>query len=173
MAPLLPAGTRPDLLDGVTYVGLVPFQMDKVGLLATPGLPYFGTFWETNVRLYSVDADDRRAVVFRSLDAARLAPVVAGRLGLSLPYIWSSMQMRRTGDVFTYTCRRRQGHRAVTSAVVAWKGERITEPTTLEHFLTARWGLHVFSYGRTRAISPTNTRPGRCTARNYFPSTTI
>ncbi|MFF7889874.1 DUF2071 domain-containing protein [Streptomyces sp. NPDC020794] len=55
VARLLPAGTRPDTLAGVTYIGLVPFLLRRTGLGPGPGLPYLGTFCETNVRLYSVD----------------------------------------------------------------------------------------------------------------------
>jgi uncharacterized protein YqjF (DUF2071 family) len=33
--------------------------------------------------------------------------------------------------------------------MVVRAGNPIAEPTPLEHFLTARWGLHVRSYGRT------------------------
>jgi uncharacterized protein len=147
VAGLLPAGTRPDTLDGVTYVGLVPFLMRGVGLGPGPGLPYLGTFCETNVRLYSVDAAGRRGVVFRSLDAARLVPALAGRLGFSLPYRWSSMSLRRDGDVFTYRCRTRWQH--TESTLTVRTGAPVLEPTALEQFLTARWGLHVSWHGRT------------------------
>ena len=53
-------GNEPDVLDGGTYVGLIAFRMHRVGWLGLPGLPYFGTFPETNVRLYSVDEHGRR-----------------------------------------------------------------------------------------------------------------
>lgn len=150
VAALLPAGTYPDTLDGVTYVGLVPFQMYKVGLGPGPGLPYLGTFCETNVRLYSVDGEGRRGVVFLSLDAARLVPVLAGRLGFSLPYLWARMRMRRVGDVVTYTSSRRwPGPRGAATRVRVRIGGRIDEPSALEHFVSARWGLHVSWRGRT------------------------
>ncbi|MHB9863931.1 YqjF family protein [Streptomyces sp. YIM S03343] len=153
VAPLLPPGTRPDTLDGLTYVGLVPFLMHRVGLGPGPGLPYLGTFCETNVRLYSVDERGRRGVVFRSLDAARLIPALVGRLGVRLPYIWSRMRLRREGDVITYECRRRgrrgRSSRDAHSTVRVRPGARITDPSPLEHFLTARWGLHVAWHGRT------------------------
>ncbi|MFC0433982.1 YqjF family protein [Kutzneria buriramensis] len=142
VAPLLPPGTVPDTLNGITYVGLVPFRMCDA--LRTP---YFGTFPETNVRLYSVDGRGRRGVVFRSLDAARLLPVLVGRLGVGLPYLWSSMRISRAGEVVTYTCRRRAGGPA--SRVRVLTGAPIAEPSELEHFLTARWGLHVVRRGRT------------------------
>ncbi|MDF2824265.1 MAG: hypothetical protein K0R68_1673, partial [Mycobacterium sp.] len=53
VAPLFPTGTRPDEVDGLTYVALVPFVMRNSRLAARIPLPYFGTFAETNVRLYS------------------------------------------------------------------------------------------------------------------------
>ncbi|GIJ09675.1 hypothetical protein Van01_28890 [Micromonospora andamanensis] len=101
VAPLLPAGTRADTLDGVTYVGLIGFRMVGLGLGFGPGVPYFGSFWETNVRLYSVDGAGRRAVVFRSLDASRLVPVLVARATLRLPYLWSAMKLERDGDRLT------------------------------------------------------------------------
>ncbi|MEU6578391.1 DUF2071 domain-containing protein [Streptomyces sp. NPDC046805] len=149
VAGLLPRGIRPDTLDGLTYVGLVSFLMRGAGLGRGPGLPYLGTFCQTNVRLYSVDERGRRGVVFRSLDAARLLPVLAGRLGARLPYVWSSLRLRRHGDVVTYTCRRRPGARGTGSRVALRIGRPIAEPTPLERFLTARWGLHASWYGRT------------------------
>ncbi|GAA3436405.1 YqjF family protein [Kutzneria kofuensis] len=142
IAGFLPAGTVPDTLAGITYVGLVPFGMRNV-----LRMPYFGTFPETNVRLYSVDGRGRRGVVFRSLDAARLLPVLVGRHAVGLPYIWSSMRVRREGDVVTYTCRRRGG--GPSSRIRVLPGAPIAEPSELEHFLTARWGLHVAWHGRT------------------------
>lgn len=148
VAPLLPAGTSPDTLDGVTYVGLIGFRMVGLGPLRGPGLPYLGTFAETNVRLYSVDGRGRRAVVFRSLDATRLLPVLTARALLRLPYMWSRMRVRADGDLRTYTCDRLCPGRA-RSAMTVRVGEPIAAPTPLEHFLTARWGLHTRAWGRT------------------------
>ncbi|WP_235534790.1 YqjF family protein [Nocardioides sp. Soil777] len=149
--PYLPAGTRPDTLDGTTYVGLIPFWMQGIGLLGGPGLPYVGSFHETNVRLYSVDEQGRRGVVFVSLDASRLAPVLAARGGPRLPYLWSRMRRRRSGTQVTYTCRRRwPGPRGARSRIAVSVGARL-EAGELEHFLTARWGLHLVDRGgRTR-----------------------
>ncbi|MEU5943159.1 DUF2071 domain-containing protein [Micromonospora sp. NPDC047548] len=150
VAPLLPAGTRPDTLDGFSYVGLIGFRMVGLGLGRGPGVPYFGSFWETNVRLYSVDDTGRRAVVFRSVDASRLVPVLVARVTLRLPYLWSAMRLERDGERCTYRCQRRwPGPVGTTSRMVVRVGEPIAEPTPLEHFVTARWGLHTRAYGRT------------------------
>jgi uncharacterized protein YqjF (DUF2071 family) len=158
VAGLLPAGTRPDTLGGATYVGLVPFRMDRGGIGPGPALPYLGTFCETNVRLYSVDDQGRRGVVFRSLDAARLLPVLLGRTVPRLPYKWAKMTLRRDDDVLTYTCRRRwPGPRDAAGRVVVRAGEPIAEPTPLERFLTARWGMHLT--WRTRTLYLPNEHP--------------
>ncbi|MFF2136534.1 YqjF family protein [Streptomyces sp. NPDC058193] len=150
VAPLLPAGTVPDTLDGVTHVGLVAFRMYRVGWLRLPGIPYLGTFPETNVRLYARDEHGRRGVVFRSLDASRLIPVAVARTVFRLPYVWSRMEIRREKDTLTYTSRRRMpGPRGAHSRIVVRPGERIAEPSELEHFLTARWGMHSTFHGRT------------------------
>jgi uncharacterized protein YqjF (DUF2071 family) len=148
IAPLLPRGVRPDEHDGTAWIGLVPFQMVRIGLFSTPGLPYFGTFCETNVRTYSVDEQGRRGVVFLSLEASRLAPVLVGRAA-ALPYLWARMSIARSpGGAITYTSRRRWPGPGPTSRIALRPGEPVTAGP-LEHFLTARWGLHTTSRGRT------------------------
>jgi uncharacterized protein len=147
----LPQGVRADTLDGVSYVGLVPFVMRRVAAWGGPPLPYLGTFCETNVRLYSVDGQGRRGVVFVSLDASRLLPVLAARLGPRLPYQWSGMRCSQRGDRIAYSCCRRwPGPRGTSSLVRVRIGDPV-RPGALEHFVTARWGLHLRDRsGRTR-----------------------
>ncbi|AVZ76889.1 hypothetical protein SLUN_36615 [Streptomyces lunaelactis] len=159
VAPLLPAGTVPDSLHGVTYIGLVAFRMHRVGWFRLPGVPYLGTFPETNVRLYSRDAHGRRGVVFRSLDASRLIPVAVARTVFRLPYQWSRMAIRRDGDTLTYTSTRRwPGPRGAHSRIALRIGEPVEAPSELEHFLTARWGMHNTFFGRSLYLPNTHPR---------------
>jgi uncharacterized protein YqjF (DUF2071 family) len=159
VAPLLPAGTVPDVFEGATYVGLIGFRMERFGFLGGPGVPYLGTFCETNVRLYSVDAQGRRAVVFRSLEAERLVPVLVARVSLRLPYMWARMRMIRERDEIAYVSRRRwPGPRGAASRIRIRVGEPIAEPSPLEHFLTARWGLHTRAWGQTRHLANDHPR---------------
>src|SRR5690349_1032294 len=88
VAHLYPPGTRPDVFDGLTYVGLVPFSMRRTTVGTALPLPYFGAFHETNVRLYSIDDAGRHGVLFRSLETARLAVVPVVRAALGIPYTW-------------------------------------------------------------------------------------
>jgi uncharacterized protein YqjF (DUF2071 family) len=151
LAHRMPPGVRPDTLDGVTYVGLIPFRMVGAGIARGPGVPWFGSFLETNVRLYSVDDTGRRGIVFLSLDADRAAVVLGARAVFGLPYRWSRMRYRASGDVHSYDARVRGPGRRVESHVVVRAGAR-RQSTELDDFVSARWGLHVGWWGRTLYI---------------------
>jgi uncharacterized protein YqjF (DUF2071 family) len=150
VAPHLPPGVRPDVLDGVSYVGLIGFGMVGLGLGRGPGIPHLGTFPEINVRLYSVDDRGRRGVVFPSLETSRLLSALAARAGLRLPYMWSAMSIAHDRDELHYRSRRRAlGPRPADASISVRVGGLIDEPSELETWLTARWGLHVRAWGRT------------------------
>ncbi len=113
-----------------------------------PAVPWAGTFSETNVRLYSVDVTGTRGVVFLSLDADRAAVVAGARAAFGLPYRWASMRVDASGDTRTYSARSRwPGVRATSRVRVRARPDILDSP--LDHFLTARWGLHVAHLGRT------------------------
>lgn len=150
VAPLLPAGTTPDAFDGSSWVGLIPFRMVGAGAGRGPAVPWLGTFAETNVRLYSVDAEGRRGVVFRSLETSRLAVVLGSRLTFGVPYCWARMRVRRSAGAFEYTTVRRwPGQRGVGSRIVVRPTHAAVRDDPLAVFLTARWGLHSSWAGRT------------------------
>ena len=141
VAPYLPPGTRPDVWsDGATYVGLVPFRMTHAGPGRLP-VPFFGWFAETNIRLYSVDDAGRHGVVFRSLEASRLAVVLLARFGVRIPYAWARMRIEHDGSRHRYRSRRRWPDVGPSTDIGIRIGERV-EPTPLEDFLTLRWGMH-------------------------------
>lgn len=150
VAPMLPPGTRPDVQDGMTYVGLIPFVMRGAGIGRGPAIPWLGTFLETNVRLYSVDDEGRRGVVFRSLESDRLLVSLGARLAFATPYTWARMSLRRDGDVLDYrTSRRWPSPRGAGGRIVVRRGEPMAEPDDLAVFLSARFGLHTRHLGQT------------------------
>ena len=149
VAGLLPAGTYPDVFDGKSYVGLVPFLMRNVRWYRSGPVPYFGDFPETNVRLYSVDDAGRHGVVFCSLESSRLATTLVARTGYQIPYTWAQMRIARHGVRMRYVSTRRWPQRGLESGVTIDIGPRLAEPTSLDQFLTARWGLHAEVRGRT------------------------
>jgi uncharacterized protein YqjF (DUF2071 family) len=154
VAPLLPAGTRPDVFDGSSWVGLIPFRMVGLGVGRGPALPWLGSFAELNVRLYSVDEAGNRGVVFRSLEAERLGSVLAARAGFGLNYTWADMSVAQADGAVTYSSVRRWpeaqtgGVSRPAAEIRVRPGAPIAEPDPLSLFLTARWGLHTRRGGR-------------------------
>ncbi|MDH6236312.1 DUF2071 domain-containing protein [Cryobacterium sp. CG_9.6] len=157
VAPLLPAGLVPDEHDGTSWVGLIPFVLDRATVFGSPPIPYFGTFVEVNVRLYAVDSRGHRGVVFVSLEASRLAAVLAARALFAIPYMWSSTRLTISptpateadaGSLFHYTSKRHLA-RAAHSTIVARSTTRRVIDNPLGDFLTARWALFTYTRGRT------------------------
>ncbi|PPF12524.1 YqjF family protein [Rathayibacter sp. AY1A5] len=147
VAPHLPAGTRPDEHDGSSWVGLIPFRLSRTAFLGGPRVPWLGTFPEVNVRLYSVDEQGRRGVVFVSLDASHLLPVLTAQAVFGLPYRWARMSIEhRHGAVIYDTIRHSDS--AARSRIVVRPGEPVDEDP-LGSFLTARWAYHERHLGST------------------------
>ena len=164
VAHLMPADVRPDVHEGATYVGLVPFRMVGAGFGSHTSVPWAGTFLETNVRLYSVDEQGRRGVVFVSLDSDRLLVVLAARTTL-VPYRWARMGYELSpgeggardglGAVHRYSAELRwPGVRAVSELAVTVGHRR--EPTPLDDFVSLRWRLHTGRWGRTLLVPNTH-----------------
>ena len=151
IAPLLPPGIVPDEFDGSTWVGLIPFRMSQTRIGGRVPVPYFGDFIEVNVRLYGVDDQGRRGVVFLSLEASRVAAVLGARAAFSLPYFWASASVRRSGDLIEYRSQRLVPNRPSTAISVRITSDAI-ESDPLADFLTARYWLFESRHGRTMAM---------------------
>ncbi len=150
---LVPVGTEPDTFDGHAWVGLIPFRLLDAAPGRLPGVPWLGSFAETNVRTYTVDAQGRRGVAFCSLEAQRLAVVLGARVAFGLPYTWARMSARREGDELDYRTRRRwPSPRGAGGSVRVRLGPPLPGPDPLADFLTARWGLHTRVGGRLRYV---------------------
>jgi uncharacterized protein YqjF (DUF2071 family) len=153
---LLPDGVRVDTFDGSAWVGLIPFEMRDVRIGPSPAVPWLGSFIETNVRTYVVDASGRRAVWFFSLDVPRSAIVGVARSVFSLPYRWAAAEHVVEHDWHRYRTIRRWHRGSSPYADMSFcVGDRIADDDVgdLEHFLSARWGLvtsrrHRLLFGR-------------------------
>ncbi|WP_223263142.1 YqjF family protein [Arthrobacter sp. NamB2] len=158
VARYMPAGVVPDVVDGSSWVGLIGFRMVGAGLGRGFPVPYFGSFSEINVRLYSRGPDGTRGVVFVTLDASRLAVVLAARAG-GIPYVWSKCSPLTRGaeaereygyDVVRY-------RRQATSRFLVLPEMDRTADDALSLELTARFGLHSTLAGRTLYIPNTHS----------------
>src|SRR5207247_4693916 len=93
---LVPPPLSVERFDGSAWVSLVLFRM-RVHPPAGPVVPWMGVFPETNLRTYVRGPDGGRGIWFLSVEAGRLAPTVAARAVLGLPYHWASMTLREAG----------------------------------------------------------------------------
>lgn len=141
---LLPRGLTVDTFDGSAWVGLIPFAMRDIGLARGPGVPYFGSFSEVNVRTY-VHVNGKPGVWFFSLDVDRFLPAVVARLTYRLPYCWGSTSHVRDGDLVSTVVRRRWPE-SVNESRISVRASGAVTADELDVFLTARWGL----YSRSR-----------------------
>jgi hypothetical protein len=97
-----------------------------------------GCRWADHV----VDAPGRQGVVFRSMEVSRPDAVLAARLSLQLPYLWSHLTpIRSATGIAGFQVRRRVRPR-LTARVEIEIGEVLAYPSALDVFLTARWGSH-------------------------------
>lgn len=170
VAPLMPAGTRPDVFDGSAWVGLIPFVLSDHAFLPLPPVPGLGTFVEINVRTYSVDDAGNHGVVFASLEAEPLPSVLAAQALFGLPYRWARAGQRIADGTIEYRSRRRlaplldagmraprldAGMRAprergpLPSTRIHTRPSSTAVDTPLSRFLTDRWGFHETRRGRT------------------------
>jgi uncharacterized protein len=140
---LLPTGLEVETFDGSAWVGLVPFVM-QVRPPGVPPIPWLSNFAETNVRTYVTAPDGSNGVWFLSLDAARLATVLAARTIYRLPYFWSQVCVTNDGTTWRYESRRRwPDPTPARSRVEIAVGEPLDGSglSDLDHWLTARWTL--------------------------------
>jgi hypothetical protein len=139
MRAAVPKAFDLDLHDGVTYVGVVPFAMERVRPRFVPEFAAFN-FLETNVRTY-VLRNGEPGVYFFSLEAASRLAVAAARAAFALPYHHADMALSEHDGVVHYVTKRTGTD--VRHQVRYRAGEPLgpSRPGTLEHFLLERYLL--------------------------------
>jgi uncharacterized protein YqjF (DUF2071 family) len=141
VASILPPGLEVDVCDGSAWVGLIPFSMRGIGVPGLPAVPYLGSFPEINVRTY-VRRNGIPGVWFCSLDINRLLPVLVARTTYTLPYCFGKASNKRVGDELHTSVVRRWPRGSASTKIQLKILEPIIEPSPLEIFLSARWGLY-------------------------------
>ena len=141
---LLPAGLALDTWDGQAWLGVVPFQMERVHFRGLPGIPTATRFAELNVRTY-VTMDEKPGVFFFSLDAGSLLAVLGARALFALPYYHARFAIAAEDDSIHYRCERLGSgkQRALFEARYRPTGPvQLAQPGSLEDWLTARYCLY-------------------------------
>ena len=139
---ILPDGLTVDTFDGSAWVGFVPFHMIDVRPTFIPTLHPLTTFPETNIRTY-VRGSRGQGVWFCTLEITRLLGVAVARTFFGVPYTWAQMSIDQTSERIRYASRRRwPGPRGASSVLEIEIGERLSQLTDLDRFLTSRWATY-------------------------------
>lgn len=147
--PYMPEGCAPDIIDGSTWVGLIGFQMSQSSFFGSPSIPWLGNFPEVNVRLYSIDENGHRGVVFLSLEASHLIPVLIARAVFGLKYQWAAMKLVQRDGQVAYLSKRHGQPAAASHMIVRPNLDAAIVEDPIATFLTARWGFHESHFGQT------------------------
>jgi uncharacterized protein YqjF (DUF2071 family) len=141
----IPAELEIDTYDGITYIGVVPFDMSNIRMRLLPQIPFTNKFPELNVRAY-VTRDGKPGVYFFSLDATHPLAVSVARSVFSLPYYHARMSSIQGQEDFIHyksvrthrnapAGRFRGNYRPTSESYLA-------EPGSLDHWLTERYCLY-------------------------------
>ncbi len=110
-----------------------------------PAVPGLSRFPEINLRLY-VEHEGKPGVWFLSLDASNPFAVAVARTAFHLPYYWSEIRSRQSGDERNYTSTRKNNPKVVFDGTYLPTGKVFSSiPGTLEHWLTERYCLYARS----------------------------
>lgn len=143
LRPHVPVSLELDTYDGKAWIGVTPFVVRNLRPPLLPPIPWLSDFNEVNVRTY-VHHQGVPGVWFFSLDAERLAAVLAARGLFLLPYRYARMSCREEGERISYLSRRADSRQPATLEATWRKGGVIGEAAlgTLEFFLTERYCLY-------------------------------
>jgi uncharacterized protein YqjF (DUF2071 family) len=162
LARLLPAGLRPDVVDGSAWVGLVAYVFDATRVPPFPPSRRLGAMTEVTIEVLTVDPAGRRGTTYLTVDTQNLPAVVAARTLLGVPYTPARAGSRREGETVRHRSVRPEGllrrplrgtrtggpsPTRYAASVSAVAGEVATGTLTAE--LTTRAGIHARLVGRT------------------------
>lgn len=95
--PYLPKGIEIDLIDGKTWVSLVAFDMNNIGVRNLPKIPHISDFQEINIRVYVI-CNGKPSVYFLSMEGSKKSSCKVLKALSKFPYRYS--KMKRTASNF-------------------------------------------------------------------------
>ena len=91
IAPYLPKHIELDYIEGKTWVSLVAFDMNNIGIKSLPKPPYISDFHEINIRVY-VKYKGKPSVYFLSMEGSKHSSCKILKIVSKFPYRYSKMQ---------------------------------------------------------------------------------
>lgn len=105
VAHLVPRGTRPDIVDGSAWVGLVAYVFRETQVPPFPPSTRLGSMTEVTIEVLTVDDAGRRGIAYLTVDTPNVPAIVAAHALLGVPYVFAWARSRRRGETV--------GHRSI------------------------------------------------------------
>jgi hypothetical protein len=145
LRPFIPRGLKIQQYEGSAWLGIVPFRMSGIAPRGFPKQLCLPEFPELNLRTYVEAADGKAGVWFFSLDTTNWPLIFGGKYLYGLPYYRADMELKREGDWFACSSRRRATP-AIFRGRYRPKGETFyAQSGSFAHWLTERYCLYAVS----------------------------
>ena len=95
ITPLLPKGIKLDVLNEKTWVSLVAFNMNNIGIRNLPKVPYISDFYEINIRVY-ITCNGKPSVYFLNMEGSKRSSCKILKAVSKFPYQYSKMSRDNT-----------------------------------------------------------------------------
>jgi len=89
--PFLPKGMQIDLINGKTWISLVAFDMNNIGIKKIPKLPHISDFQEINIRTYVI-YNEKPSVYFLNMEGSKRTSCSILKALSRFPYRYSKMK---------------------------------------------------------------------------------
>ncbi|GAA3644150.1 YqjF family protein [Flavivirga jejuensis] len=98
VSPFLPKGINLDIINGKTWVSLVAFDMNNIGIRNLPKVPYISDFHEINIRVY-ITCNNKPSVYFLSMEGSKQSSCKVLKTVSKFPYQYSRMNRDDTSYI--------------------------------------------------------------------------
>lgn len=136
----IPQELEIDTFDGSAWVGIVPFQVKNTRGRFMPGIPFFSSYLEVNVRTY-VKYGPRTGVYFFSLDANQLLAVLGAKAIFGLNYKQANIKFKVKDHFELHSIRAAEESAKLDLRYKPVSEVSFAEQGTLEHWFTERYCL--------------------------------
>jgi len=145
----IPEDLELERYDGKTYVGTIPFRMEKVRPKYLPSVPFISNFAEFNIRTYVVK-NGISGVLFLTLDAKSRITSMYAPWAYGLPYVYADGEVKDNYEGgFTWKSKRKSNGIGIKGSSKPNGNLRNAKKGSLEEFLFERYCLYVTYKNKT------------------------
>ena len=145
----IPEDLELETFNGKTYVGTIPFRMEKIRPRFLPSVPFISNFPEFNIRTY-VSKNGRSGVLFLTLDAESRITSMYAPWAYGLPYIFAKGKVEENKEGgFSWHSKRKSNGIGIRGSSKPNGALRTADKNSLEEFLFERYCLYVTYKNKT------------------------